>query len=194
MDQELISVSDVAQELGTRKQQVFKVLKKIGITPTKQRDATRRNQLASYVTRAEVERLKREHPWRARGSGTRDTDVENGGESVYSMEVGVFYVVQLEPKHDPGRFKVGFAANMDERLRKHRCSAPFAVVLKTWRCRRVWERAAIDCVTVDCDQLYTEVFRTDSVEDVVRRAEAFFDVMPEVCEPTREAGTDKNRG
>ena len=89
-------------------------------------------------------------------------------------------MIQLEPDHDPGRFKVGFAANINERLRAHRCSDPFAEILKTWACRRTWERTAIDCVTATCEQVHTEVFRTESLDDVKARCDAFFDIMPAV--------------
>jgi len=93
-------------------------------------------------------------------------------------ELGVFYVVQLEPDHDPGRFKVGFASNMAERLRAHRCSAPFSKVLKTWPCRSLWEKTAIDCVCVGCEKLHTEVFRIDSIDKVITKCDEFLALMP----------------
>ena len=64
------------------------------------------------------------------------------------------------------------------RLQKHRCSAPFAQYIATWPCRRVWERAAIDCVTNACEQLHTEVFRATSLEQIATRAKSFFAMMP----------------
>jgi hypothetical protein len=91
---------------------------------------------------------------------------------------GVFYLIQLEPDHDPGRFKVGFAANISERLRAHRCSAPFAIVAKKWPCKRLWESTAIDCVTADCEQLHTEVFRYNDLDSVIAKCNQFFAIMP----------------
>jgi hypothetical protein len=102
--------------------------------------------------------------------------VEDSG--IYSPEQGVFYLIQLEPTHDPQRFKVGFAADMTERLRAIRCAAPFATVLKSWSCRRLWEKTAIDCVTADCEQVHTEVFRTHSIQEVTDRCDKFFGMMP----------------
>jgi len=99
-------------------------------------------------------------------------------------------VIQLEPNYDPSRFKVGFTTEIDGRLRKHRCSAPFAQCLKTWPCRRTWERAAIDCVTDGCEQLHTEVFRAVSLENVAARAEAFFSVMPALGSSLIEGNND----
>jgi len=95
-------------------------------------------------------------------------------------------LVQLEPQHDEGRFKVGFTTELEGRLRKHRTSALFARCEKGWPCRRAWERAAIDCVTNGCEQLHTEVFRAVSLADVVRRADEFFSIMPTVGRRTTE--------
>ncbi len=79
------------------------------------------------------------------------------------------------------RVKLGFTTDLDGRLRKHRCSAPFAQCLKTWPCLRRWERAAIDSVTDGLEQLHTEVFRAGSVEHVIVSADRFFAVMPMVA-------------
>jgi hypothetical protein len=102
---------------------------------------------------------------------------------VFSPDVGYFYLIQLEPEYDPFRFKVGFTTDLTGRLRHHRCSAPFAEYLKNWPCRRTWERAAIDCTTVNTEQLHTEVFRCASLEAVLARAEQFFATMPTLGSP-----------
>jgi hypothetical protein len=74
--------------------------------------------------------------------------------------------------------KVGFTMDLDGRLQKHRCAAPFAQYLKSWPCKRVWARAAIDCVTNGCERLHTEVFRAASLEQMATRAQTFFSIMP----------------
>jgi hypothetical protein len=76
--------------------------------------------------------------------------------------------------------KVGFTMDLESRLQKHRCSAPFSQYLKTWPCKRIWERAAIDCVTEACEKLHTEVYRTNALEQLGIRAEAFFSLMPKL--------------
>jgi hypothetical protein len=88
------------------------------------------------------------------------------------------------------RIKVGFTTDLDGRLRKHRCSAPFAICAKSWPCRPTWERAAIDCVTIGLDQLHTEVFRAGSVADVCGRGDAFFNVMPRLAAAIDQADSD----
>lgn len=42
----------------------------------------------------------------------------------------------------------------------------------------MWERTAIDCLVVGCEQLYTEVFRATALDGVTTRAQAFFAMMP----------------
>ena len=170
MDENYISVIDVAKEVGKAKQTVFKVLKRLGIRSNKMRGPDSRGQLIAYITKVESKLVKAELQNMQGGESSRLEPV--------IPELGVFYVVQLEPDHDPGRFKVGFASNMAERLRSHRCSAPFSVVLKTWPCRSLWEKTAIECVCDGCERLHTEVFRTDTIDKVISKREDFFSLMP----------------
>jgi hypothetical protein len=177
MTETRISIRDVAAELGTRKQAVFKVMKRLGIAATQSRDPSRGNQLVGYVTRAEFQRIG--NAFNRRGdSEAHDLGTAGNADGFISSEIGVFYLVQLEPELDPCRFKVGFAANLQERLRALRCSAPFAKVIETWPCRRLWERTAIDCVTDGGEQLHTEVFRTTCLEQTTERCRRFFGMMP----------------
>ncbi len=183
MGDDLISVIDVARQHGKRKATVFKVLKRLGIAPAKRRNASSQNQLVACITLEEFRIVAAELQ---RGADRDDAEAgdEDRPDDFVSAEVGVFYLIQLEPEFDPGRFKVGFAAGMAERLRQLRCSAPFAMVLQTWSCRRLWERTAIDSVSVGCEKLHTEVFRAESLDEVVGRCERFFAVMPPVQSST----------
>ncbi len=173
-DRDLVSIIDVAQRLGVFKQTVFKAIKRLGITASKVRDSSRRNQLSSFITTEEEQRVVTE-------LANADSEAESAVliDSRFDDQ-GFFYIIQLEPKHDPGRLKLGFSISIAERLRAHRCSAPFAAVVKSWPARRVWERAAIDCVSAGSEQLHTEVFRLAQIETAVERAERFFALMPTV--------------
>ena len=173
MNDDMISVIEAGSQLGRRKSTIFKVMKRLGIHPHKRRDAASGNQVVAYLTLAEFERVKA-------AIAERVAAEPDGGDGFVSAEIGVFYLVQLEPEHDAMRFKVGFASNMAERLRALRCSAPFAVVVKTWPCRRLWEKTAIECVSNGCEQLHTEVFRCSSLEVVVAKCDQFFGMMPAV--------------
>ncbi len=38
----------------------------------------------------------------------------------------------------------------------------------------LWEKTVIDCVSQDCERIYTEVFRTESIDEIQARSEEFF--------------------
>lgn len=176
-----IAIVDLADELRVRKQRIFKVLGRLGIRTSVSREFARRGQSVATVTESEAARVRLELTRSAENQLVAGT-TERAEVPPYDSgaEVGLFYIVQLEPQHDPGRVKVGFTTELEARLRKHRTSAPFARCERSWPCRRAWERAAIECVTTDCEQLHTEVFRAASVAHVVARAESFFSVMPQL--------------
>jgi hypothetical protein len=173
-----IAIVDLADDLQVRKQRIFKVLKRLGIRPTQRREQARRNQNVATVSPNEAAAIRAEIVKSSDASATTTGPLSGGVGIFYSDDVGFFYIIQLEPEHDPGRFKVGFTMDLDGRLRKHRCAAPFAQFLKTWPCKRAWERAAIDAVTEGCQQLHTEVFRTAQLERLQERAHRFFSFMP----------------
>ena len=181
MPDELIPVIDGATRLGTHKQTVFKVLKRLGISTTKQRSSAHRNQVIAFITEEDLARVAQELSPLQGQSSQQTTDT---GELVIGTDTGVFYLIQLEPDHDPGCFKVGFATSMPDRLRTLRCSAPFATVLRTWPCKVLWERTAMDCVAAGCDRLHTEIFRTESLDAVVTKCEQFFALMPQIDRDT----------
>jgi hypothetical protein len=175
MGDNVISVIDAARQLGLRKQTTFKILKRLGIATVKQQATERgqKGQLIAYIRGEDFAALKLEVE-------SRTPDQVVNGETDNVLELGMLYLIQLEPDHDAGRFKLGFTASMAERLRHLRCSAPFAVVVKTWPCKQLWERTAIDCATWDCERLHTEVFRTSDLGTVAAKCDAFFAVMPSV--------------
>lgn len=176
MSDDVISVIEAARQLERRKATIFKVMKRLGVRAQKRRDLNSRNQIVAYITQDEFSRIKSDLLVR---SSIEPDDEDRGNEDGFiSAEIGVFYLIQLEPDLDPLRFKVGFAANIGERHRTLRCSAPFSIVVKTWPCRRLWEKTALDCVTVGCERLHTEVFLCSSLEGVIDRCDNFFGMMP----------------
>jgi T5orf172 domain len=176
-----ISVKQFAEANGLLRQTVFKTLKRLDIEPSKSRGGKQnRGQTMSHITEDDARRVLE-----ALAAG-RSYQAERGGEETEFpdaalYDIGVFYLLCLEPEHDPNRFKVGFASNLNERLRQHRCSAPFTQVVKTWPCRRLWEKTAIECVTGGCERLHTEVFRTQSLESVEVKCTQFFAMMPKLA-------------
>lgn len=178
---DLISVIDLATQNGLRKQTLFKILKRHGIEPSKRRSRSNRGQIVACISPAEAKIVMSVLRAVRPGSETEPTAMPDE-----LAERGVFYLLALEPKADPGRFKVGFAVSLQERLRHLRCSAPFAEVVGTWSCKRLWERTAMDCVANGCDRLHTEVFRAASIETVKERCEQFFGLMPRLVAEVSE--------
>ncbi|WP_374394203.1 hypothetical protein [Tabrizicola sp.] len=174
MDDFEISVTEAAARLGKNKQHVFKVLKRLGITAALQRSSDARGQKVAVIRRADFETLKENFQTAFVGNG----GPTNGGPTVDSSTTGFFYLIQLEPEHDPGRFKLGFASSLDERMRAHRTAAPLAKLVKAWPCKLLWEKTAIESISYGFERLHTEVFRAAHINDVLRKCERFFDVMP----------------
>ncbi len=171
----------MANQHGVLKQTIFKVLKRLRIEPTKRLGANSRGQVVAYITQEEA-RIVVDALRSGRSSGACGGADPASVAEVLLDEQGVFYLLSLEPKNDPGRFKVGFAASLPERLRQLRCSAPFIEVVATWPCKRLWERTAIDCVSEGCERIHTEVFRTASLTSVREKCERFFNLMPKIAE------------
>jgi hypothetical protein len=169
MPDSVISVIDLAAQQGLLKQTIFKVLKRLGIEPTKRLGANSRGQIVAYITEDEgrtvIEALRSGRS----SSAFEDQDASLIPEAALD-ERGVFYLLSLEPKTDPGRFKVGFAASLPERLRQLRCSAPFAEVVATWPCKRIWERTAIECVADGSERIHTEFFAPNPLRLSARNA------------------------
>jgi len=186
MPDDLVSVIDLANQYGKRKQSLFKVLRRLGIEPKKLPGTNNRGQAISYITSDESRLLLTELLSRRAAPELEEEDAESSPEAILA-EQGVFYLLLLEPEHDPGRFKVGFATSLPERLRQLRCSAPLTRVARTWPCKRLWEKTAIECVANGCERLHTEVFRTTSFETVLSRCDRFFELMPRLAGKGRTA-------
>jgi hypothetical protein len=179
--EERVAIVDLADDLQVRKQRIFKILPRLGIRPTQRRELSRGNQNVATVSLNEAAVIRAEIMEYSGAPISGGAQPLGGSAVFYSDDFGFFYLIQLEPDHDPGRFKVGFTMDLDGRLQKHRCAAPFAKYLNTWPCKRVWEHAAIDCVTNGCERLHTEVFRALSLEQVAVRLQAFFSMMPSLA-------------
>lgn len=181
MNESFISVKEFAETNGLHRQTVFRVLKRLNIEQSKLRGGSEnRGQTISYITKQDAVLILDE----LRSSKTLQR-TDNKGKSIELpdatlYDIGVFYLLCLEPEHDPHRFKVSFASNINDRLRQHRCAAPYTKVIKTWACRRLWEKTAIECVTQECERLHTEVFRANSLDAVETKCEQFFALMPQL--------------
>ncbi len=178
MADDLITVADAAERLGKDKRHVFKVLNRLSIERSLQRRDSARGQKVACISLADFRRL--EEYFESIISNLSDS--EPNDRIVDAESKGVFYLIQLEPEFDPGRFKLGFATNIDERLRSHKTAAPLCQVLNTWPCKLLWEKTAIEFITFGAERLHTEVFRTNLIEEIESRCNSFFALAPQLEE------------
>lgn len=165
----------MANELGMERSNLRKYVISKGIKYDSVRDPISK-QMAMAFTQDEAERLR--FIRNSEGFTKKDTPPVciNG-------EVGEFYVVRLIPEFAPNRLKLGFSNDATGRLVAHRCSSPTAIILKTWPCKRSWERSAMDSATrIGCALIANEVYDCDSSESVMNRLDTFFSIMPPVRE------------
>lgn len=141
----LIAVNEIARIHSLHRASLHRTIKKLGLDVVKIASDETRGQAASHISIADYEILK-----------VRLASDETLG-SADPTSKGTFYLIKLEPEFDPGRFKVGYATNINERLRAHKPAAPLCELVKTWPCKLLWEKTAIDCVTQGCEKIHTEV-------------------------------------
>ncbi len=165
----MISVINLADEIGVRKQTIFKVAKRLGIETQKLRTEQGRGQLVAHLSSEDAEAIR---------DAISVSDTVNDDDPEASAS-GWFYIIQLEPTMDPGRIKLGFAIDVEQRLRSHRTSAPFSALVQRWPCKALWEKTAIDCISTECERLHTEVFRTQNLHATTDLADSFFSIMPD---------------
>ncbi len=108
----------------------------------------------------------------------RDSHVSNIDQASFNR-FGYFYIIQLIPEAIPNRVKIGYTDNLETRLKEHQTAAPTAKYLGHWNCKRSWDQAAMDSITRSgCSLVMNEVYEGD-IEGFLKRANEFFDVMPE---------------
>lgn len=171
-EQDLKQVNEIARNHGWNPKSVHRIIRRLGIDVVKHRSesASARGQVVSWIRATDVPRL--EEAFR------RSTKQDPASVEDTPVGYGSFYLIALEPELDPGRFKLGYAADVNERLSSHRTAAPLAQIIKAWPCKIGWEKTAIDCIAQGCERLYTEVFRARDIQEAVSLADRFFSLMP----------------
>jgi hypothetical protein len=100
-----------------------------------------------------------------------------------ASDIGLFYLLQLEPKKDPTRIKLGFTTDLDSRLDDLQTAAPFARCVATWPARRSWERMAIVATSQVATQIRQEVYDCQNIHHAIAAANAFFASLPKLHLP-----------
>ena len=170
MSDEYISLKQLAGELGMDRSHARRYVLNLGVTPAKRRTPESGGQLTLTVSAQEAEFIRH----------TRGEQGFLDSQKAVASEAGFFYAIQLVPELAPGRVKLGFADGVELRLSQHRTSAPTARLLRSWPCRRAWERTAIDALSAIGGALVlNEVFEFQDIDEVLRRGDEFFGLLPD---------------
>jgi len=167
---EYLSIKELAAEMGMDRSHARRYVLNLGIEPVKRRTPDSGGQPTLTVSVDEADFIRR----------TRKEQGFLGTGQTVSTETGFFYAIQIVPDLDPNRVKLGFADNVETRLAQHRTSAPTARLLKSWPCKRTWERTVMDALAAVGGRLIlNEVFEFSDVDTVLRRADELFALLPD---------------
>jgi hypothetical protein len=169
MSDEYVSLKALAAELGMDRSHARRYVLRLGVEPQKRRTPDSGGQLTLTVSASEAESIRS----RRNEQGFLDSSkpVQN--------EAGFFYIIQLVPELDPKRIKLGFADDVNVRLLQHRTSAPTAVVLKSWPCKRSWEGTVIDALaSIGGKLILNEVYEFEDVQSLLNHGEKLFALLP----------------
>lgn len=170
-----ILLSDLANEVGMDKSHLRRYAINNDVELLKIRTPQSQNQKTLAVTLSDAEMIKELRRKAGFGFG------ENGtGPIINAGEDGAFYLVLLTPEFSQSRIKLGFAGDLPDRLASHRTVCPTLSVVKTWACKRSWEKVAIECASVGCQRIGAEVFDCADINALISRLDAFFSLLPEV--------------
>ena len=170
MKSKYVSLKELAIRLGMDRSHARRFLKKIGIPTHKRRMPDSNNQACLTVTEEQAERI----------TEIRKNEGYLGTYKSVQMESGVFYVIAIVPELDSRRIKLGFSMDVNSRIVQHRTSAPTAILIKSWACKRVWEKTVIDSLTgKNCRLILNEVFECADVDDLVKRGDKLFSLLPD---------------
>ncbi|HZP16332.1 MAG TPA: hypothetical protein VFB00_00105, partial [Terriglobales bacterium] len=92
MDGEWLSVIDIGKHHGFRRTTVFKIINKLGIEVRKERSSANAGQAIAYVSQEDYQRIVARLPVR---TTLPNGDEDDGDEEQWSVESGVFYLIQL---------------------------------------------------------------------------------------------------
>ena len=174
----MITVKDLAAELGTDRSNLRKWIVQRGIEMTKVRDASTRGQETLAVSEQNAQQIRE---LRAPYTVANDLDGVDG------TSTGVIYAIQPDPDMRPGRVKVGYSKRLQYRLATFRCVAPEATVIRTWDAPPDVESAihlalslTSDIKSADTNATSQELFEAERPQRIVERVdEVIRAVIPE---------------
>lgn len=107
------------------------------------------------------------------GKASAPPDIPTAGHR-FSVRPGEYYIVQPDPLERPNRLKLGFSANLDQRLREYRALCPDLRVLRRFPQVMGVEVWAHRYLMNGQRQSSREVFDVQDVDGLLRDADMFF--------------------
>ena len=151
-EKKYVSLQELSEKLNLDRSNVRKYVLNQGFSFVKIRTPKTRGQLTLALSIEDAETIIETRT--SQGFSTKKKNgqiVENGN--------GFFYIIQLIPELMSNRIKLGFATNVENRLKTHKTSAPTAILMRSWECNKEWERTAIASITrYECKHIGGEVF------------------------------------
>jgi hypothetical protein len=172
---EYTSFYELAEQFAVGIDTIRRNVKRLGLNVHSRVTPNSKGARIHHLTSEDAERLRTYFEGLAVGEDIEDSDNEQGPAL---QRFGFFYVIQLVPEAIPNRVKIGFTDNIDQRLTEHRTAAPTARLIKSWRCKRCWDQAAMDAITREgCSLVLNEVYEGEP-DGFVQRGDAFFEQLP----------------
>jgi len=180
MQSEFVTLAQLAIEFGLHRTNVQKYVRRHGFSPIMVRTPESRRQLTLALTADEAEAVRelRQTEGFIDSFTPARSIPQNDIQNVQNGE-GYFYIIQIVPELAPNRIKLGFAGDVQARLKSHYTLAPTAIIVKSWPCKRSWESIAITSITrTECNCIGGEVFECQDLSRLIDRADEFFSIMP----------------
>ena len=176
MAEQLVYVTHLADELGYTKAALHRVVRRAAIEPQHVHSEFSRGQRTLAITAEEADRVR---------ALVRGRDASVLESQTTHPDNGVFYAVVVDPIR-PGRVKLGFTSDLEQRLSSYRTSSPELQVLFTIPCRRGWEATTMAALTnvEGCSQVRQEVFDYLDSDVLAERARSWFTMLPSVTAKT----------
>lgn len=160
-----ITLNRLAKKIGLHKTNLFSYIESRNFSIKKMRMPEAHNQFTYVVSKKNANKIIQ---MRKKEGFARNHKVFDGNQ-------GYFYIIQLSKN----RIKLGFTNSIRKRLSEIRSVVPDAKYLKSFSCKRDWERCAIDCISMKCKRkISNEVYESDNTTSVLKKAMQFFSMMP----------------
>jgi len=165
---------DIAEKLNigvdTVRRHVNKVKKELELNPVKQKTVSSKGSLVNCLSTDDTNTFINYFETKEESSGKNDL--------LTTSRYGFFYIIQLIPEFNPNRVKIGFADNVEKRLKEHQTASPTAKLVGKWNCKRAWDQCVMDSITREnCKLVLNEVYEGD-LSEFIKRTDDFFANMP----------------